>query len=391
MPENESIKELLRKFVQNDCDEKEVRELVDYFNKAKGIEAMPSMEDIENWMRSIEGFSEMAPTLTSQEVLKMAKQRERNFFKRKFWQYVAVAALFIGIVVTAHLVLKESFGGVKDDILVPVDEVITLQMEDGTKKTINEKDVEQLFDAHGNLVGRQQGGKITYNLQEAGTPSDVLVYNTLWVPYGKRFALELSDGTSVQLNSGTTLKYPVQFLPGMDRRVELTGEAFFKVAKDLEHPFVINAEDLNVEVLGTEFNISNYPEDSQTDVVLVEGSVALYQDNSSIGDKGAVTLVPGTKGSFDRKEHDIKTQEVSTELYTAWISGELVFRKMSFDNILRKLERHYHIEIENTNQELGKELFNASFGNEPLERVFETLHSTYGIMYVIEDNKVIVH
>src|SRR5690606_36367432 len=111
------------------------------------------------------------------------------------------------------------------------------------------------------------------------TNSDKLAYNTLKIPFGKKFRLQLSDGTMVHINSGSTLKYPIKFIAGENRQVYLDGEAFFDVAKDKKHPFIVNADNLNVRVLGTHFNVSNYPEDAVTDVVLVEGSVGMYRSN----------------------------------------------------------------------------------------------------------------
>ena len=123
--------------------------------------------------------------------------------------------------------------------------------------------------------------------------AETLVYNTLKIPYGKQFEVELSDGTIVHLNSGTTLRYPVAFLKNQNRKVFLTGEAFFEVAKDKAHPFTVSTQELNVEVLGTKFNASSYTEDVTTDIVLVEGKVALYKDKKE--NNNSVKLTPGSK------------------------------------------------------------------------------------------------
>src|SRR5690606_22630816 len=139
-------------------------------------------------------------------------------------------------------------------------------------------------------------------------------------------------------NAGTSLKYPVKFLNGQERLVFLTGEAFFDVAEDADHPFIIKADDLNIRVLGTKFNVSAYPEDATADVVLVEGSVGLY-DHTAKFDTDTFLLEPSEKGSFNKKEKKLKSEAVSTSTYTSWIEGELVFRNMSFENILRKMER----------------------------------------------------
>ena len=216
-----------------------------------------------------------------------------------------------------------------------------------------------------------------------------MVYNTLTVPYGKRFEIKLSDGTNVHLNAGTSLKYPVKFFKGENRQVFLNGEAFFDVTSDKNHPFIVNAESLNVEVFGTEFNVSAYPEDSTTDVVLVEGSVGLYNENETL--KDGVTIVPGTKGSHEKKQNNISTEKVNIEIYTQWMQGGLVFRNSTFENISKKLERHYNVKIINNNEHLNKEVFNASFKQESIDIVLSYFSDSYNIEYTIQENTIYIN
>jgi ferric-dicitrate binding protein FerR (iron transport regulator) len=217
------------------------------------------------------------------------------------------------------------------------------------------------------------------------------VYNTLKIPNGKRFELELSDGTVVHLNSGTTLKYPVKFIAGENRQVFLDGEAFFDVAKDKKHPFIVNADKLNVRVLGTHFNVSSYPEDDLTDVVLVEGSVGMYNTNEEFNADKNTILKPGYKGSFNKNNNHINTKEVNTDMYTSWISGGLVFRDINFAAICKKLERKYDVNIVVKNQKLANEKFNASFGDKPIEKILSYFDEVYGINYIRKDNVITIN
>src|SRR5690606_21391749 len=156
-------------------------------------------------------------------------------------------------------------------------EVITLQLDNGSIETISENGERTIINQQGTVVGSQQGTSLNYRGNDI---NDKLVYNTLNIPHGKQFDLVLSDGTQVKLNSGSSIKYPVQFLPGNNRKVFLMGEAYFEVAKDTEHPFIVNVDDMEVQVLGTQFNLSYYPEDGEITTVLVEGSVELYKDGA---------------------------------------------------------------------------------------------------------------
>ena len=144
-----------------------------------------------------------------------------------------------------------------------------------------------------------------------------------------------------------------------------------------------------MEVLGTEFNVLAYPEDGVTDVVLVEGSVGMYADDDK--EENTIVLTPGLKGTFDKANTNIATENVNTNVYTAWRKGELVFRQMPLDNILKKLERHYNISIVNNNKALGQEVFNASFKDQSIEKVLGYLNTLYGIEYEIENNTIVIN
>lgn len=215
-----------------------------------------------------------------------------------------------------------------------------------------------------------------------------LVYNTIKIPYGKKFEVQLSDGTLVHLNAGTSLRYPVQFVKNQNRQVYLLGEAFFEVEKDKEHPFDVNTQNVNVEVLGTKFNVDTYSENPRTDVVLVEGKVSLYKDQKT--KENQVYLKPGEKGSNERGQSEITTEQVNTEYYTAWIKGSLVFKNASFDDIIKKLERRYNVTFINKNKVLGKEIFNARFDNEPIEVVLKYFSDSYAIDYIIDRDKITI-
>ena len=216
------------------------------------------------------------------------------------------------------------------------------------------------------------------------------MYNTLKVPYGKRFDVVLSDGTHVFLNSGTSLRYPVQFLKGFDRTVFLTGEAYFDVAKDKEHPFTVHADELDIEVLGTKFNVSHYPEDTNINTVLVEGSVELHTKEGDRQHKEGTLLKPGFKAEWRKAGNDIAIEKVDTEIYTAWVQGKLVFRNTPFRKIRQALERKYNVTIKNRNKDLDGQLFDATFDIETIEEVLESFNKSYAIKYRIEDNEVII-
>ncbi|SFZ92262.1 FecR protein [Flaviramulus basaltis] len=312
--------------------------------------------------------------------------KEKKIYKlrkvKKIAKYVAIAIFFLGI----GYIYQNGYLFNKPNHIIK-SESVTLQLENGNVEIINENGTSKVLDSEGNIVGSQNGTQLVYNNE---VEKETLIYNTLNVPYGKRFKIQLSDGTIVHLNAGTSLKYPVKFLKGEKRKVFLIGEAFFNVAKDAKHPFIVDSDALDIQVLGTQFNVSSYPEDDVTDVVLVEGSVNLHlEKNSNTNDD--IILKPGYKGSFIKEEDNISTKQVLTNIYTSWIYGELFFRNTTFENILKKLERHYNVTIINKNLKLSKEEFNASFREAPIEKILEYFKITYNINYTINENNITIY
>ncbi|MEZ4970213.1 MAG: DUF4974 domain-containing protein [Flavobacteriaceae bacterium] len=320
--------------------------------------------------------------------IKKDKSHLKRSKYRSFLKYAAIVifSMILGYIVNENLTKEghiEAFASKKN--------FITLEREDGSIQVISEDGTSEVMDSEGNIVGSQVGNQLVYTNGNKSV-SDEPMYNTLHVPYGKHFELKLSDGSVAYLNSGSSLKYPVEFKAGKERKVYLSGEAFMEVAKDTERPFIVNATDLNIRVFGTKFNISAYPEDLLKEVVLIEGSVGLYPGTEMSDGSEGTMLVPGHKGSYHSARGDIATEPVVTSIYTSWVNGVMVFRNMTFDNILKKLERHYDMKIINNNEKLASAKFNASFGEMPIHKILDYFKGEYHIDYtVVNDHEIIVN
>lgn len=169
------------------------------------------------------------------------------------------------------------------------------------------------------------------------------VMNQLIIPYGNQSRLVLSDNTVVWLNAGSRLVYPSRF-EDKTREVLLFGEAFFEVSKDEKKPFIVKTSDLQIKVLGTQFNISAYTEDKVIQTVLKEGSVSISSNNSGLFERDLV-LKPNQMASFNRTSKDTKVYEVDVNYYTLWTKGLLSFDEVDFTRIVKKVERFYNISI----------------------------------------------
>lgn len=301
-----------------------------------------------------------------------------------FLKSAAVLAILVGM----GYIFRDTIVDSAKKPIIPGDAII-LQLENGNIEVISEGGATKVVDTEGNVLGSQQGSQLIY--KNNGTSTEELIYNTLKVPYGKRFDLMLSDGTQVTLNSGTSLKYPVQFLKTKNRQVFLDGEAFFNVAKDSAHAFIVNTNQLNVRVLGTKFNLSSYPEDEFVNTTLLEGSVAVYNKQDTFDSSNASLLEPGYKAEWNKYNRKILVEEADIDMHTDWLNGKIILRHVPFKNIVKKLERHYNVEIVNNNPKLDEELFTASFDVETIDQVFKTFNLTYQMDYRINDRQIIIN
>ncbi|WP_425236853.1 FecR family protein [Ulvibacterium sp.] len=319
------------------------------------------------------------------EKIKKDKSTYQKLRLRKFFKYAAVALIFLGI----GMVYKQisTPDKIVDPEIDPADK-ITLQLSDGSTKVLSGEGTTSVLDKEGYRVGLQNGNQLIYHKSSAGKK---FVYNTLKVPYGKRFMLILSDGTKVHLNAGTTLRYPVEFIRGKNRQVFLQGEAYFDVAKDERHPFVINANELNIQVLGTQFNLSAYPEDAKVKTVLVEGSVGFFEEGQDFDSKAQARLQPGFMATWQKEDKSMAYSEVDTDIYTGWMDGKIIFNHIPFKDILKKLERNYDVRITNNNKTLDDVRFTASFDTETMEQILNAFKKSHPLHFEIrEDNQIII-
>ena len=295
-------------------------------------------------------------------------KRDKNPFSRKKLAYMTLYAAMFAIVFGLGFLFKDFVIPekiiVEEGNLVPKVEEVVIQMENGQIKKLNPEGAEETRDIQGNLISTHEKSTLTFHSNELKRE---LVHNTLVVPKGKRFDLVLSDGSHIYLNSGSSLKFPVQFLEKGPREVYLTGEAFFDVAKQgKSNPFIVHVDNINVKVLGTKFVVNDYSENTDINTILVEGSVELYDGSAN---ESGTRLMPGFKASWNKMGKGVATESVDTRIFTAWMDGKLIFRNATFKTIRHSLERKYNVSIENHNELLDTQRFDATFDIETINEI----------------------
>lgn len=302
------------------------------------------------------------------------------------WRKVSKYAAILLVILASVFLLKTQLNS-KIQPSSSFTNEIKLVLENGEVRVLNTNTNNQIIKKNGEIIGLQEGNVINYNSSKT---SKKLVFNTLEVPYGKTFNIILSDGTKVFLNSGSKIKYPINFIIGKNREVFLEGEAFFDVAKDKNHPFIVNANNVDIKVLGTKFNVSSYAEDSEINTVLVEGSVSLSHSKSP---NTTSLLQPGYKGSWNKLDAKMSFEKVDTKIYTEWMQGDVIFRNTTFEDMVKKLERNYNVSIQNNNKSLSLKKFNASFNKniESIDQILISIGKIHPFTYKKEDNKIIIN
>ena len=312
-----------------------------------------------------------------------AEGENRKFRLPKRWRYIAAAVLLFITIGVGYLLRQQK---------QPVLPSLSALLEPGERKAILKFENGEQIDlgrvASGTLLSRQgvticldslQG--ITYLPAFSGESEPV--YNTIEVPRGGEYRLVLPDGSMVWLNSDSELKFPMNFA-GERRKVFLKGEAYFQVAKDKEHPFVVVTGEAEVEALGTSFNIYSYEEENRIETTLVEGAVRFAVADQTVilmpGEQGVV----GTDGNLEKKKVDVFP-------YIAWKEGKFVFRKRSLEEVMHIISRWYNVEAVFQNESLKKVSFSGNLKRyDDFEHIVSMLEMTGGIRFKVEGRKIFI-
>jgi ferric-dicitrate binding protein FerR (iron transport regulator) len=206
------------------------------------------------------------------------------------------------------------------------------------------------------------------------------VYNELFAAFGTRSALKLSDGTSVWLNSGSSIKYPDRFI-GNNRTVILKGEAYFEVESDLKKPFIVETSSLSVKATGTKFNVSGYDSDNEAEVTLVSGKVEVDLTDDKKNVKSSKLNI-NQHFSFNKANRTTSISDVDTYKYISWKDGKLVFRNEPLSQVVKKISQVFNIDVEIRGKEIQNSSYRATFEDESLTEILKLLKISSPIDYI---------
>src|SRR6185312_10938857 len=212
-----------------------------------------------------------------------------------------------------------------------------LTMADGSKIVLDSAQNGNIVSGNGQI--KKQGALLVYDGSKPLKEGSVVSYNTLSTPRGGQYQLVLPDGSKVWLNASSSIHFPTAFV-GNQRNVELTGEAYFEIAKNKEKPFHVNVNGMQVEVLGTHFNVNAYGDEGAIKTSLLEGSVKIKKGNMS------GLLKPGQQGVLKKNSNDLEIKSADMDEVIAWKNGLFQFDGADIKTIMREIGRWYDVEIE---------------------------------------------
>jgi ferric-dicitrate binding protein FerR (iron transport regulator) len=310
-----------------------------------------------------------------------------HFLRRAGW-WAAAAAIIVMLTGTAYWLLnKKSQQPVA--VVAPANDVqpgrqgAYLTLADGRKILLDSLGNGIVADEAGAQVVLQDG-QLSY--KKLPIADSRLTYNTISTPKGRQFTLQLPDGSKVWLNAASSLKYPVVFA-GTERRVEITGEAYFEVTKNKNLPFIVGMKNnTTVEVLGTHFNVNAYNDEEAIKTTLLEGRVKV---KSAIGNRQSAILKPGEQAVI--AEHSPLTIDHSPNLeqVIAWKNGTFSFTNASLETVMRQLARWYNIEIEFVGSVPGGTFSGEIDRSLTLDQVLKGLTKTR-VHYTIQKDKLLI-
>jgi ferric-dicitrate binding protein FerR (iron transport regulator) len=269
----------------------------------------------------------------------------------------------------------------QNDIAPPTGNKAVLILADGTKIELDSSG-NGMIALQGNVrIIKQSNGEISYT----GNAAKEVSYNTLNVPRGSTpLSLTLSDGSQVWLNVGSSLTYPTAFT-GMERKVKITGEAYFEVAHNPGMPFIVQHDDVTVTVLGTHFNVNTYEDEAAERITLLEGSVRVSKNSLS------QLLKPGQQARIDNNNSNIKIlSDVNIDEVMAWKDGKFRFgENTDIGTIMRQISRWYSVDIEYKGS-INQRFWGSISKDVNVSRVLKILEATGGVKFKVEGNKITV-
>lgn len=271
-------------------------------------------------------------------------------------------------------------------LLSPTTNVVSLDLGNGQQYQLTNLVADTIKNTAQQIVGIIDNGVLNYT---KNNETETFQYHTLAVPHGLNFKTVLADGTTIAVNAGSTLRYPSNFNTANERRVQLSGEAFFEVFKNKAKPFLVAAEQTIVEVVGTRFNLAAYQTEAAVVTTLEEGAVKVYaaQDKTKAN---VLMLQPGQQAIWEKTQVKPLKKEVENANYRDWADGKLIVKDTKFSEIIKRLERRFDVTINIEKEALKNEKFTAQFEKESIEEILTYFQVVQEFEFEVTNRTIVI-
>jgi len=344
-----------------------------------GVLNAQEKESLERWINSSERNQQLYAKIKDGNNISVRNSLYEGIDNKQAWKKVSKG-------ISAYWYLNEKPNKFQQttSLIQPGNSNAVLIMANGKSVNLANDTTRNLVENDGTII-KNTNEALSYAGQLPAKKKKTLL-NTLIVPRGGEYSLLLSDGTRVVLNSMSKLVYPVSFT-GKKREITLEGEAYFEVAKDKTRPFMVNIKGLQVEVLGTSFNIKAYSDDYQSITTLVEGKVKL---NSVFQTSNVSYLEPDQQAIFDTSTKGIIIQKIDAQQVIQWITGKYAFTNQTLDEIMKTLSRWYDFQYKFENESLKNIRFEGGLNKyESIDPILDILRKTRKVSVSVKGKEIL--
>ena len=357
-------------------DEKRLKEVLD---------ASPDLQTLNEELADKYKVSHELTIISSfktEEALLRVRPAGKNINFPIRYRIVAAAAILIGVCSAYLLIPKPERQAFYSQATDKNGAKVTLRLANGQVLGL---DTLSAYQAKEKVLLQNANGVLSVTDDLAQLENGKPVQNRLEVPFKTTYKVVLQDGTRVWLNAGSTLDFPSEF-SSRERKVQLSGEAYFEVTHNDKKKFVVETNGMSVQVLGTTFNVKAYKDESVVYTTLMEGRVSVKDKSGRI-----LKIVPGEQAAYDRDQNEMVMRFVDTSLYTSWKEGSFDFENAPLDDILRRVGRWYGLDIVYLRPNLKSTVFSGKMKMyDSVEDVLRKFEKSGDLHFELEKNTISV-
>ena len=397
MSTKEKLEDLFSRFLNNECSEEETEWLMKEFNTGDNKRLLEGL--VRRQLESFSGINSHATAVEKvyaklSEYIQASGHQQQTGKTYLLWKKMAVAASVVlvlgagGFWWVNNNNQEKSLSALKAEKLssskdfAPGGDKAILTLADGSTIILDSAKNGALTQQGNTNVLKLENGQLAYTASVIKARE--MLYNTITTPRGGQYQVKLTDGTKVWLNAASSLKFPAAFT-GHERRVEITGEAYFEVAHHAAMPFFVRKGEAEVKVLGTHFNVNAYDDETDITITLLEGRVNVSQ----LSHRHSQFLSPGQQASMKMDGLINVADDIDTEMVMAWKNGLFDFTSADIKTIMRQISRWYDIEVSYEGQLPEREFSGKISRNANASTVLKILEQS-DIHFRMEDKKIVV-